>query len=469
MSFWRIEQHDPRQLAVIDDSGLRWRYAELLTEVTQMEGRLKSGLLIFILCRNTTATLIGYLACLRCGAVPLLLDADLDSTHLAELITTYRPAFLWAPTGQVQGESHYQTLDYQLTATGKAPQQLHPQLALLVTTSGSTGSPKLVRLSQQNLQSNATSISEYLALDETEKPLVHLPLNYVFGLSVVNSHLLVGATLILTRYGLMQREFWQQMASENVTSLSGVPYTFEMLHRLRFSRMSFPALRTLTQAGGKLSTAMHQFFADYAQQHSKKFVVMYGAAEATARMAWLPAELAQSKCGSIGLAIPGGKLTLHREDGSLITIMGEQGELYYHGDNVMMGYASDGDDLHRGDDLNGLLITGDIATQHADGCFYIVGRKKRFLKIFGNRVGLDEMEQLLKTHFIGLDCACVGRDDQLTVFITQPDLADEVKRFASQVTKLHTSAFKINVVDTLVKTSSGKTHYERLMADETGI
>ncbi|WP_205950348.1 AMP-binding protein [Pantoea stewartii] len=468
MFFWDLEQHHPDRLAIIEGNGSQWHYGELLAQVIKMQERLKPGQLIFILCRNSVETLVGYLACLRSGAVPLMLDEEADTSRLAELVITYRPEYIWAPTGKIADKAFYKMLDYQLTVTDKTSHTLHPRLAVLVTTSGSTGSPRLVRLSQQNLQSNAFSICQYLEIDESERPFVHLPLNYVFGLSIVNSHFLAGATIILTRYSLMQREFWQQIGSENATSLAGVPYTFEMLHRLRFARMSLPSLRTLTQAGGKLSTAMHHFFADYAVQHKKKFIVMYGAAEATARMAWLPSELALTKCGSIGFAIPGGKLTLHRDDGSLITAPDIQGELYYHGDNVMLGYAETGEDLSRGDELQGILPTGDIATQHADGCFYIVGRKKRFLKIFGNRVGLDEMEQLLKNQFSGIECACVGRDDQLTIFITESALAEDVKRFASHVTKIHASAFKINVVDSIFKTSSGKTHYERLMANENG-
>jgi acyl-CoA synthetase (AMP-forming)/AMP-acid ligase II len=467
--FFDLEQHDPQRLAVIDDHHKEMSYGALLAAVSLLEQRLLPGQLVFILCQNTPGALIGYLACLRVGAVPLMLDAALNHNRLCELENSYHPAWLWQPDESVGHGIVWRSSGYQLTQ-GKAESfPMHPDLALLMTTSGSTGSPKLVRLSQRNLQSNADSIKQYLAIDENERPYVHLPIHYVFGLSIVNSHLQAGATLILTQHSLMQREFWTNAAENNITSLSGVPYTFEMLNRLRFTRMSLPSLNTLTQAGGKLSPKLHQLFADYASEQGKRFIVMYGAAEATSRMAWLPAEQAVEKCGFIGQAIPGGELSLEDEQGKVVVEPGQQGELVYRGENVMMGYANSGVDLLRGNELNGELRTGDLARFDPQGCFEIIGRKKRFLKIFGNRVGLDEMENVLKTQFIGLACACVGRDDRLTVFLTDESLAAEVKRYAAQTTQLHPSAFRITVIENIPLTASGKTHYERLNEDESRI
>ncbi|MGE9549834.1 AMP-binding protein [Erwinia amylovora] len=465
--FWQLEKHAENQ-ALIDEQGCTFSYGDLAEACRQLEPYLPASGLVFILCRNTVAALVGYLACLRKGAVPLLLDADLDPQRLRSLAETYHPGLIWQPMAAGSAPV-WQWRDYQLIATRLTPYPLHRDLALLMTTSGSTGSPKLVRLSRRNLQCNADSIKQYLALDATERPLVHLPLHYVYGLSIVNSHLLAGATLVMTTQSVMQREFWQGIERNQVTSLSGVPYTWEMLHRLRFSRMSLPSLRTLTQAGGKLSPALHQHFADYARQNDKQFVVMYGAAEATSRMAWLPAEQAVEKCGAIGQAIPGGQLFLKDDQGELIVQPAVQGELCYRGENVMMGYASSGDDLACGDQLHGELLTGDLAVFDEQGCFTVVGRKKRFLKIFGNRVGLDEMEMLLKNRFSGLACACIGRDDRLTIVLTDPDLQNEVLRYAAQSTRLHPSAFRFRIVPAIPLTATGKTHYERLNEDDAGI
>ncbi|KTS74618.1 AMP-binding protein [Pantoea stewartii] len=460
--FQRTEQQNPSQIAVIDDSGNTLTYYELTQLADELARHLTSGTIIFIFCENSIGTLIGYLACLRKGAVPLMLDSQLDLQRISTLTECYYPAFFWQPIEITEKKIQHQTYGYQLILSTSKPAMVHPDLALLMTTSGSTGSAKMVRLSRQNLQSNAESIRQYLGITVNERPLIHLPMHYVFGLSVVNSHLLAGATLVMTRFRMMQREFWQHIQETEVTSLSGVPYTFEMLHRLRFSNMYLPALRTLTQAGGKLSTKLHHFFADYARQHNKQFIVMYGAAEATSRMAWLPPEMACEKCGSIGKSIPGGELILMDDQGQEVTDVGIQGELVYKGSNVMMGYAMSAADLLRGDDLGGVLHTGDIATRDSQGYFTVVGRKKRFLKIFGNRIGLDEMELLLKNQFSDQDIACTGRDDHLTIFLTTLALKDEIKRYAAKITQLHPSAFSVIILDSIPLTASGKINYERL-------
>ena len=207
--------------------------------------------------------------------------------------------------------------------------------------------------------------------------------------SILNIHLMVGATILLTDHGLMQKEFWRFLKEQAATSFGGVPYTYEMLDKLRFFRMDLPALRTMTQAGGKLLPELHKKFAEYALEKDKHFVVMYGQTEATARMGYLPYEQSLKKYGSMGIAIPGGQLWLRDVNGNRITEPDVAGELVYEGPNVTLGYAQCREDLIKGDERHGILETGDMAKCDTDGYFYIVGRKKRFLKVFGNRLHLS--------------------------------------------------------------------------------
>ena len=238
-------------------------------------------------------------------------------------------------------------------------------------------------------------------------------MNYTYGLSIINSHLLVGAVLLLTEKALTQKEFWNFFKEAGATSFGGVPYTYEMLDRLRFYRMELPSLRYMTQAGGKLIPELHKKFAEYAEKNGKKFIVMYGQCEATARMGYLPADKAIEKCGSMGIAIPGGRFRLIGLDGSTVTEPYTTGELVYEGDNVTLGYAECGEDLLKGDEQHGVLETGDMAQFDEEGFYYIVGRKKRFLKIYGNRVNLDEIDRMVKGEFLGIDCAAAGVDDHM--------------------------------------------------------
>ena len=303
---------------------------------------------------------------------------------------------------------------------------------------------------------------DYLGLGESEKPITTLPMNYTYGLSIINSHLFVGATILVTDRGLMQKEFWTFFKKQGATSFGGVPYTYEMLDRLRFFKMDLPTLRYSTQAGGKLTPELHKKFAEYAQAKGVKFIVMYGQCEATARMGYLPADKSIEKYGSMGIAIPGGQFKLIDIDGNEIKEPLTTGELVYKGDNVTLGYAECGDDLKKGDERKGILQTGDMAQFDEEGFYYIVGRKKRFLKIYGNRVNLDEIDRMIKTKFDNIDCASTGVDDHMYIFVTDSSIAHDVKAFVVSKTGLNQAAFKTVVIDEIPKNDAGKTLYKEL-------
>ena len=453
--------------AIIDELGEKTTYADLQvaseTLLSQMNGRSR----VFNLCANEKGSLLGYAAFINGGIVPVMLDTALERGLLSALIESYKPDYLWLPKHMAGDFSVYLEVcsiwDYALLKTPyNKVFPLYEELALLLTTSGSTGSPKLVRQSYVNIRANTKSIVEYLQLDATERPITTLPMSYTYGLSIINSHLWVGASIILTQKTLMQKEFWQQFKDYEATSFGGVPYIYEMLEKLRFFRMELPTLRTMTQAGGKLSPELHQNFAKYAETTGKKFVVMYGQTEATARMSYLPAEKSLEKYGSIGIAIPGGEFNLINVCGDEIAEPDIVGELVYKGANVTLGYAESGEDLAKGDERGGVLITGDMAKSDVDGYYYIVGRKKRFLKIFGSRVNLDETERLIKSAFPEGDFACGGVDDKMKVFITVAGLEHDVIKHLTEKTGFNHAAFEIVVIDKIPRSESGKILYSEL-------
>ena len=409
------------RLAIIADDGTRLTYGELAERVAARAKELQKGVLQFCLCRNSTDSIVEYLACLEAGASVVLLDATKDPETIENLRKIYRP-----------GDT-----------------KCHPNLALCLTTSGSTGSPKLVRLTKRNILANATSIAEYLQIDENERPITMLPMYYSYGLSIINSHLLKGATILLTDKTYAQREFWNFLRENEATSMSGVPYTWEMLRRLRFMRMDLPSVKTMTQAGGKLNAEIAKEYIQWAKSQGKRFIVMYGQTEATARMSYLPWERAEEKYASIGVAIPGGQFSL-----------AEDGELIYQGENVSLGYAECAEDLKKGDENHGVLHTGDMARVDEDGFYYITGRKKRFVKVWGNRCNLDQVEQLVKP--ITTTCACAGVDDHITVFVTKDGLEKEIKDLLASKTGLNPIAFAVKVIESIPVTPSGKIDYPLL-------
>ncbi len=463
---WDLKKYK-NNTAIRDEYGNTLTYQELEAETDKIRENMGKRCLVFSLCRNEIGSIVGYVSFLNHGMVPVLLNSHLEKDLLTNLLDTYHPAFLWVPKDQ-QGqfpdmELVYETWEYCLLKTSYAiTYPLHDTLGLLLTTSGSTGSPKLVRQSYDNVRSNAQSIVTYLELDETQRPITTLPMNYTYGLSIINSHLFVGATLLVTEKGLMQKEFWQFFKEQGATSFGGVPYTYEMLQRLRFFRMELPTLQYCTQAGGKLTPELHQEFAKYANEKGIKFIVMYGQCEATARMGYLPGEKSLEKYGSMGIAIPGGKFHLIDSENHPILEPHVTGELVYEGENVTLGYAECGEDLIKGDERGGILRTGDMAQFDEDGYYYIVGRKKRFLKIYGNRVNLDEIDRMIKAQFDNMDCASAGVDDHMYLFITDETLAAAVKEFVVSKTGLNPAAFQTIVLEQIPKNDSGKTLYQEL-------
>ena len=444
-----------------------WAYNKLFDISEKIAGMVPTRSLVFLVCSNTPASIAAYVGFINHGIVPIMVDKDLDEELFQNFLEKYLPTYIFAE------EAHFDFLDrytqilhiagsvlYDLAEQHPFP--LHDDLALLMTTSGSTGSPKLVRQSYENLRANTESIVKYLDLHEDERAVTNLPLHYVYGLSVLNTHLAVGASVVVTDKTLFDRSFWQLMREKEVTNLSGVPYTYAMLKRLRFFRMDLPALRTLTQAGGKLDTELHAEFANYAARTGKLFVVMYGAAEATARMGYLPPQDALEKVGAMGIAIPGGRFALVDEAGKEITDTDTVGELVYCGANVTLGYAEAGADLARGDERHGRYETGDLARRDADGYYTIVGRKRRFLKMFGKRTNLQEVEHILRRQFGEVEVACAGVDDHLHIFVTQEALVPAIVPFLSAKLGLHHTALTAKYIAEIPKNASGKTVYREL-------
>lgn len=441
-----------------------------INEFTGQWGKLISPRsLVFSLCRNTIGSLCGYLCFLQNKSVPVMLDATMDTDMLRQLIETYQPNYFWVPASMEYKLGHNihfvaEYADYKLFLNKDAsPIKMHEDLALLLTTSGSTGSPKFVRLTYKNLNSNACSIAEYLEINNNDRPVTSLPMHYSYGLSVINSHLIKGATLLLTDKSIMEKEFWTFFKEQGATSIAGVPYSYQMLKRLRLQRMELPTLKVMTQAGGKLSADLVLEFSQWAHQTNRKFFVMYGQTEATARMSYLPDGKSIEKSASIGIAIPGGMFLLVDDQNNIIQEPNVSGELIYKGENVSMGYAEKAGDLSKGDENKGVLRTGDVARFDQEGYYYIVGRLKRFIKIFGNRVNLDQVEQIAKS--IIPECACTGEDDRLVIHITDALSGNRVKEFVSQKTGLHPSAITVNIVLEIPKNSSGKTQYSQLNDD----
>ena len=288
-------------------------------------------------------------------------------------------------------------------------------------------------------------------------------MSYTYGLSIINSHLYKGAAILLTECSVMEQKFWDFFKRQKATTFGGVPYTYKMLQFIGFQDMVLPSLKVMTQAGGKLPIALQKFFTEYGKKNHCPLIVMYGQTEATARMAYLPWKDADKKQGSIGIAIPGGYFRLEDAEGNVIQDSYKTGELIYRGKNVTMGYAVNRQSLTGGDERYGRLATGDLAYRDEEGYYYIAGRKKRFLKLLGNRISLDETESLLVQAFPKLDFACIGTDERMKVFYSG-ETGDEkqIGQFLSQKLRLFKKNFVVCKIEAIPRNASGKILYEQL-------
>lgn len=365
--------------ALLDDEGRAWvSYDALRRESEKWSDRLKGPRgLVFLYIRNDVQSVAALLGALGAGHAVALFDPKLSAQARARLEACYQPDWLAEPgvPHEVRGPLN------------SVPVSLDPGLALLLSTSGSTGSPKLVRLTLAAIEANAAGISDVLGIGQADVASGHLPLHYSYGLSVLTSHLYRGARVRLTEYGFMQREFWPSMRNAEITHFPGVPFHYHMLAKLGFGRLNLNSLRTMTQAGGAMSVAIRRQAHAFMSERGGGFYVLYGQTEAAPRMATLQHSDFPVADGSVGTALPGCRFEIREPDEN------NCGEVIFYGPNVMQGYAESRADLALGDILKGRLQTGDIGWLDECGRLYLTGRAKRFGKIYGLRVSLDELER----------------------------------------------------------------------------
>jgi acyl-CoA synthetase (AMP-forming)/AMP-acid ligase II len=343
--------------------------------------------------------------------------------------------------------------DFRIYKLEEGKNYIHPEIKILLSTSGTTGSPKFVKLTDTNFIANTESITDYLPITETDVCVLNLPIYYSYGLSLLLTNIVRGGQIICTNESVLSRGFWTLFENYKCTTLAGVPYTYEMLLRLGFVKQKYPALKYITQAGGKLNEKTLKIFADYCASNNIDFFVMYGQTEAAARMSYLSPKMLKSKLGSIGKPIKNG--TFRIEPGIK--------ELIYSGPNVGCGYANDVNDLKECVPVKE-LYTGDMAQMDSDGYFYITGRLKRFVKLFGFRIGLDEVENDLKSNF---NCfiGCAGIEDKALLIFTNTKDIDEldIRNYVSTRYKLHISAIKYYFIEEIPLTNNQKVNYQTII------
>jgi acyl-CoA synthetase (AMP-forming)/AMP-acid ligase II len=429
--------------ALVFADGRQISYAELARRVAALTGEFGPGKkLVAMQAANSEHAIIAYLAALHGG-------------HTAALLSPCDPDALEAFEADFRPDVTFRMADGRWRATHNrgGGAALHPDLAVLLATSGSTGKARFVRLSRRNIESNAHAIADYLGLMTDDRGALILPFHYCYGLSVLNSHLAAGASIFVSDKGVADPGIAEDIGAACCTNISGVPYSFELMEKTGFRERELQALRFMTVAGGRMPPDLVETYRRHLASRGAELFLMYGQTEATARIAYVPPEALAGNTDCIGIAIPGGQLSLLDESGRLIEACGVAGELVYRGPNVMMGYALDRADLAKGADVDE-LSTGDLAERCPNGFYRIVGRLKRISKIGGLRVSHEAMEHALASQ--GIEGAVAGDDRRLVAAVVSAhglDLARRIVIETSGLTALHVDAVK---VEALPRLASGK-------------
>jgi acyl-CoA synthetase (AMP-forming)/AMP-acid ligase II len=465
-----------RAPTIWDDRSNAWLTREDVRAASlSLAERLASGQkrLVFLFCGANSETVIGLLAAAAAGHATALIDPSLAEDRLQGLIEAYQPdivlgardigeklravADVGAASGSVKSAAG--AVEWIERKAEPSPVRIDPAVALLLSTSGTTGSRKYVRLSRDAIVANARQIAKALSIDQQSAGVAHLPLHYSYGLSLVTSHLAVGGRICLINDSITSPGFWSKIGNAGGSHFPGVPFHYAALARLGPAIVP-DSVKVFTQAGGALDLRIQTKIHEWATQRGGQFFVMYGQTEASPRMATLRHEDHARKAGSVGVALAGGRLSIVDDKGAPLTA-GAVGMVVYEGPNVMLGYATSRADLGNGDEMKGRLETGDLGRLDGDGFLYLTGRTKRFAKIAGYRLGLDEIEREL---FSVCPVACLDLGEKIAVAHEQESeaaLKARVRELAGAY-KVPSSSFALRRVVQIPRGASGKIDYARL-------
>ncbi|WP_179345069.1 AMP-binding protein [Winogradskyella ursingii] len=414
--------------------------------------------LIFLYTDNSLNSLVTYLNLLKTKHVLVLLSNTIETKLKENLENDYEPSIIFDDERSYidkyeARELSNENIEIKLHINKEFKSVLDDNLRLMLSTSGTTGSPKFVKLSEENIKQNAISISDYLPIESTDVTPLNLPLHYSYGLSVLHSNAINGATIVCGLPDILSKDFWKHLNEYEFTSIAGVPFIYEMFQRIGFLKKPHPSLKYITQAGGNLSQNIKSEFNNYCIENGIEFFVMYGQTEATARISFVPPSMLEDKITSIGKPIKNGNITIDIDTD----------ELLYSGPNVFGGYAKQKEDLATWENIE-MLRTGDLAKQDEDGYFYISGRLKRIAKVFGNRVNLDEIEAFVKSNLNLSLLACTGINDKFILIAhSHKNLEEaELKKAMFGTFKIQGSAIKFHYFDTLPKTKNEKIDYKTI-------
>jgi len=384
------------------------RVNNLIKIANKLKLLFKKKKLILFICDNDEDSLLFYVANIALKNCLIPISPSISNDSLKKLISNFKPDIIFSKN--LSNFDEYILLkhfgQYKILEIKKFQTPIHKDLSLLLSTSGSSGNSKFVKLTYKNIFSNAQAIKKYLKLNCLDSTITTLPLNYSYGISVINSHLLADAKVHANKLTFFDMKFWKKIRLLGISNLSGVPFHYEILDRIGVDKINFDKLKFCTQAGGKLREDLIKILVNKFIKLKKKFYIMYGQTEASPRISYIDQKTLKKYPNSVGKAIPGGKIFVKVKKNGI-------GEVCYKGKNIYCGYSTKRASLYKLENIE-ILKTGDIGYKKK-GLLFITGRISREAKIYGIRVNLDVLENYVNNS-TRLLCKCIFKNNRIYIF-----------------------------------------------------
>ncbi len=433
-------------------------YKELAEKAEKLASHIEERSLLFLLCDHQMETLELIYMMLYLNRVPLLLSADIDDKLLDNLISLYHPCYIYCSKSHKKAGIYMPCQDLKLDSHVLLKSEfekynIHQDVALLLSTSGTTGSAKLVKLSYENLYDNSEYADRHLAMESGQRGLSPLPVNHTYGLAFCLWHWHCGATLYVSSDEMViGQNFRKLFIRSKINNFAATPFVYDMLKKVCFwDEQTMENLNYAMSGGGQMS---EQNQTELVKLMKGKFWIGYGQTECTCIIAGINFDINSIKLKTVG------KVFENMEP----TIDGGTGELIIKSKSVCLGYANCWEDLAKGDENQGIMYTGDVAHIDEDGCIYLHGRLTRYVKILDKRVSLEDLEQYLYNEFPDAEFACVGRDNYIVIAYTGTELdrGNAVKTLLDQSMKIPKKYITCCWMEEIPRYDTGKVNYKKI-------
>lgn len=456
--FFKIKNSFKNLVAIFDEKNKVF-YSTIINKKKYLTIFFKKKKLVLIICENKIGIIFYYLTIKLLNSALILIDAKTNNSKIKLIIKKYDPDYVVCHKKKITFlKKNYSVIDKSLDAfllknLKKNCIKINKNLKILLSTSGSMGSPKLVMLTTSSLKDNTIRISKYLSLTKKSKTITSMPFAYSYMMSVINSHFYVGGSIYVTNKSIIDKRFWKSFIKNNINSFDGVPYMYEIISRFKLEKIFTKKIKFLTQAGGSLGINTKKKIINHCQKNKINFFSMYGQTEASPRISYLDPKLAIKKIGSVGKPLKSYKIKIFDGKGNEIKKKYQIGRIIFFGKNIFSGYAFEKNDLNNLKKIK-KLDTNDLGYLDKNDFVYITGRDRKLAKIYGNRIDINDLETKMSEFKYSI--ICKEFKGKLKIFYEKKYNKQKILNKLTKITNLNSNAFITSYIKKFPRNIYGK-------------